>query len=123
MVQLRAGKRCEYCGLPDNTDVAFHVDHITAQKHGGSDKAENLAYACSHCNLFKGSDLTSLDPSTTTIVALHNPRTDDWDSNFQLIDGTIFGLTPCGRATVELLRFNDDLRVELRRELIRNGTW
>ena len=50
-VPQRAGRRCEYCRLPDSAmDPAdFHVEHIIARKHGGSDNEDNLAWACTFC--------------------------------------------------------------------------
>jgi 5-methylcytosine-specific restriction endonuclease McrA len=41
-VRQRAGRRCEYCHLPDSAmePEDFHVEHIIARKHGGSDEAE-----------------------------------------------------------------------------------
>ena len=29
---------------------AYHVGHIVARQHGGTDESENLALACYHCN-------------------------------------------------------------------------
>jgi hypothetical protein len=32
----RAGRRCEYCQLPDNVvSTPFQVDHVIAEKHEG----------------------------------------------------------------------------------------
>jgi hypothetical protein len=32
LVRQRAGKRCEYCRLPQHVDEAkFHIEHIVAQ--------------------------------------------------------------------------------------------
>jgi hypothetical protein len=64
----RAGNRCEYCRLP--AEVAFYpheVDHVIAEKHGGTNNIDNLAFACWRCNRHKGSDLTSFDPETALI--------------------------------------------------------
>ena len=59
-VRDRAERRCEYCGISEECDLVlpFHVEHIRARKHGGGDEAENLALACHHCNLCKGSNLS-----------------------------------------------------------------
>ena len=42
-VRERAGSRCEYCHLPDFAASVslFHVEHILAKQHGGSDDADN----------------------------------------------------------------------------------
>lgn len=64
-VRQRAGCRCEYCRLPDFalSPEDFHVEHIIARKHGGRDEEENFAWACIFCNLYKGPNLTSYDPT------------------------------------------------------------
>ncbi len=52
-VRQRANGRCEYCMLPEEaSEVAFHVEHIRAKQHGGSDDLSNLALACDRCNFF-----------------------------------------------------------------------
>src|SRR5437016_3905081 len=40
--------------------VRFHVEHIVARQHGGSDTVENLALACPECNRHKGTNLTGI---------------------------------------------------------------
>ena len=47
-VRERADHRCEYCFLPQDAEpfFAYHVEHIVARQHGGSDDNENLALAC-----------------------------------------------------------------------------
>ena len=119
----RAGRRCEYCHLPEDASWAFHeVDHVIARKHGGKTDLDNLAYACLDCNHHKGTDLTSLDPQTSKITQLFNPRTQKWDDHFQLNeDGIITPLTAEGRTTAALLKFNDLLRVQIRADLITTG--
>ncbi|WP_082674199.1 HNH endonuclease [Thiohalocapsa sp. ML1] len=43
-VHQRAAGRCEYCGMPEPLSFAPHqIDHIIAEKHGGSTDPENLA--------------------------------------------------------------------------------
>jgi hypothetical protein len=38
---------CEYCRLHEADDgFSFHVEHIVARKHGGTDDLDNLAFAC-----------------------------------------------------------------------------
>ena len=41
---------------------AFHLDHIVARQHGGTDEQKNLAWSCQECNLLKGTDLSAVDP-------------------------------------------------------------
>ena len=121
----RAGKRCEYCQSPDNPELnayAHEVDHVTARKHGGPTIAENLAYACFDCNRRKGTDLSSIDPRTGKVVQLFNPRIHQWSTHFRLLpERTITSRTAAGRATMQLLHFNDPLRVQFRAALIKAG--
>lgn len=122
-VVRRAQERCEYCQLPEEVAWAsYEIDHIIAEKHGGKTEMDNLAYACVSCNSHKGSDLTSIDPQTGEVTRLFNPRTQTWDKHFRLdTQGTLTGLTPEGRSTTRLLRFNDPIRVERRADLITAG--
>jgi hypothetical protein len=48
LVRQRAGDRCENCRLRQQHDRfhAFHVEHMVARQHRGSDDLENLACAC-----------------------------------------------------------------------------
>jgi 5-methylcytosine-specific restriction endonuclease McrA len=51
-VVLRAGNRCEYCGLSQvGQEAAFHVDHVVPRVAGGPTESENLALACVSCSL------------------------------------------------------------------------
>jgi HNH endonuclease len=120
LVRQRSGERCEYCDLPQSSFplVSFHVEHVVAKQHGGSDDLDNLCLSCHWCNLFKGPNLSSLVEGKLT--RLFNPRTDGWSEHFSAADGRILGLTEIGLATVNLLNMNDPDRVELRR-LISNG--
>ena len=119
MVRRRAGDRCEYCGI-EQEHVAFtpfHVEHIIPRQHGGDDDPSNLALACHHCNLHKGPNLTGIDPDTTEVVVLFDPRTDVWRDHFELQEVAIVGITAKGRATVRVLAMNSVARLELRSEL------
>lgn len=118
----RAQGRCEYCHKPDDPRLnpyPHEVDHVIAAKHGGATEIQNLAYACFQCNRFKGTDLTSLDPENGDLTPLFHPRNHTWDENFRLApSGAIIPLTPVGRTTTRLMRFNDPLRVQQRADLI-----
>jgi hypothetical protein len=121
-VAERANRRCEYCGVPEDTVVAPHEpDHIIGEQHGGATHLDSLAFACFRCNRFKGPNIATLDPQTGELAPLFNPRTSKWSEHFRLNDATIEPLTPCGRGTVLLLRLNDEQRISLRAELIRQG--
>jgi 5-methylcytosine-specific restriction endonuclease McrA len=121
-VRRRAVNRCEYCLLPQEySELTHHVEHIVAKQHGGSDAVENLALACHRCNLRKGPNLTGIDPLTNHVEALFDPRRDDWASHFALRTVHVEGITPVGRATVNLLAINDPRRLELRGEILMRG--
>ena len=123
LVRARAGRRCEYCHMPDFAlDPAdFHVEHILARQHGGTDEPGNLAWACAFCNLYKGPNLTSLDPDTGELVPLFHPRRDSWDEQFALVGSRIEGKTPKGRTTAWLLQMNSPSYLALRASLIAEG--
>ena len=120
VVCQRAEDRCEYCRLPAAADEwPFHVDHIIAAIHGGDAQLSNLCWSCTQCNLHKGSNIVSIDPTTGKQVNLFSPREDIWHEHFSLApDGRISGLTPTGRATTRLLDMNGSPQLDLRRELI-----
>lgn len=121
-VRERADARCEYCRLPQHAvDLTFHVEHIIARQHGGSDDPANLCLACDRCNLNKGPNLTSIDPESGAVVPLYHPRRDAWSDHFEIVDADILGRTAVGRATVRLLQMNTARRRELRLRLIVRG--
>src|SRR5688572_11901366 len=119
LVRGRAGNRCEYCRLPQSAlpFATFHVEHIVARQHGGSDDADNLALSCDRCNAFKGTNLTSIDPGTQAVVELFNPRKHAWPDHFRQAGFEIEGLSDIGRVTVRLLNMNARRRVQLREAL------
>jgi len=115
LVRQRADGRCEYCDLRQEQEpLTFHVEHILPRQHGGMDAAENLALACHHCNLHKGTNLSSLDPQTGELTRLFHPRLDDWNEHFTRRGGEIIGFSAIGRTTVILLKMNEDGRLQLR---------
>lgn len=115
----RAAGGCEYCKLPAAAIMraGFQMEHIRARQHGGPTELDNLAWACRHCNLYKGPNQSAYDPETNQLVRLFHPRTDRWSDHFRWQESVVVGITPIGRATVQLLEMNDPLRVELRRVL------
>src|SRR5690606_6943772 len=115
-VRAKAGDCCEYCRLSQSGSFArFHVDHIIALKHGGTDADDNLCLACPDCNAHKGENVAALDPLTHDATKLYNPRQQKWDNHFRInSNATLTGLTPVGRATIRVLRINDEERVKHR---------
>jgi len=122
-VRQRAGNRCEYCRLHQRHDRfhPFHIEHIIARQHRGSDEPNNLALACHQCNLHKGTNLSSFDPDTNEIVRLFHPRRDRWADHFKLDGPLVVGITAAGRTTAWLLQMNSDERLEWRRVLLALG--
>jgi hypothetical protein len=121
-VAERAGQRCEYCLFPQEAAfLAFEVEHIIAEKHGGKTHPDNLALACPYCNRFKGSDLGSIDPQTGRLTPFFNPRAQKWHEHFQFKGDRILPLTPEGRVTVAIMQFNHPDRILERRRLRQAG--
>jgi hypothetical protein len=122
-VLRRAGHRCEYCRLHEDDDplFTFHVEHIVAKQHGGTDAPNNLALACHQDNLRKGPNLSGIDPVSKGIVRLFNPRRHKWARHFRWDGATLVGRTAIGRATVAVLGMNLSHRIVLRQELMAAG--
>lgn len=111
----RAGYRCEYCRLHQDHAVKRHEpDHIMPRKHGGGESDDNLAWACFHCNRFKGSEVGAVDSETGQLVPLFNPRRQTWSDHFTLNGASIEPLTAVGRVTALVLQLNRPARVETR---------
>jgi len=117
-VRERAGHRCEYCRLhEDDADfLAFHVEHIIARQHGGTDDPEHLAYSCSECNWAKGPNLSGLLGGK--VYQLFNPRRQKWTRHFYWDHTSLVGKTKVGVVTVQVLNINDASRVMLRENLL-----
>ena len=124
-VRMRGRQRCEYCRLHESDQplLSFHIEHIVARKHHGSDDPDNLAWACLECNAGKSSNLSGRDFVTRRVVVLFNPRRQRWSRHFAWDGPQLAGLTPCGRATVDVLNINAPHRIDLRRLLIAAGVF
>ena len=123
LVRRRAGNVCEYCRLPQASSriIRFHIEHIIARQHGGESEPDNLALACSCCNFHKGPNIAAIDPDSGQLVPLFHPRQHGWSEHFAWDGTVVVGLTPIGRATVELLAMNSWERVEVRENLLSLG--
>ena len=124
-MRQRANSRCEYCGKPEGISVyPHHLEHIISKKHSGSSDLKNLAWACFHCNVCKGTDIASYDAETGELSPLFNPRTQSWTEHFELLtDGRIIGKSPVGRVTVTLLQMNHPEEQILRRQMLSVALW
>jgi hypothetical protein len=118
----RARAACECCHMPQHLDRAkFEVEHIIPEKHDGLTVLGNLALACFFCNRYKGPNLSGIDQESGLIVTLFDPRRDLWTEHFVCEGALLKGQTPCGRATIAVLRINDAPRVAHRDLLIASG--
>jgi hypothetical protein len=105
--------------MPQELDIQpFQIDHVRAQKHGGLTEFGNLALSCLPCNSYKGPNVAGYDPESGEIVALFNPRTDQWARHFAWDGPTLIGKTSMARVTIAVLRINAPERVEHRRLLL-----
>lgn len=120
-VRERAGRRCEYCRLhEDDADfLAFHVEHVIAKQHGGTDDPDSLCYACSECNWAKGPNLSGLLDGK--LYPLFNPRRQKWSRHFYWDHTSLVGKTKTGIVTIQVLNINDASRVMLRENLLFEG--
>lgn len=125
LIRKRAGDRCEYCQQPSASPIGLtarlQIEHIIARQHRGKTEAENLALACIRCNLFKGPNLTGIDPETEKTVRLFHPRQDSWSEHFRFEGPYVVGLTPIGRTTVVTLNMNEPARLDRRERLMNAG--
>jgi HNH endonuclease len=72
-IRQRAQYLCEFCHANEQWQyVKFTVDHIVPLSLGGSDRPENLALACFHCNRRKTNRLAAMDLQSATEVPLFN---------------------------------------------------
>ena len=83
-VRDRAGGRCEYCRFHEHHLPLwpFHLEHILAEQHGGTDELANLAWSCQRCNLRKDTNMSGIDPDSSHAVHLFHPRADSWRDHF-----------------------------------------
>lgn len=120
-VRERASGRCEYCGLHEQDDdfLSFHVEHVIARQHGGTDDPDMLCWACAECNWAKGPNLAGIYEGK--LYPLFNPRTQDWRRHFRWEHTILVGKTRSGIVTVQVLNINDPARVMLRENLLFEG--
>jgi hypothetical protein len=120
-VRERAGGRCEYCQLheDDADSLSFHVEHIIAKQHGGSDVPETLCFAGAECNWAKGPNLSGLLGGE--LYPQFNARKQNWKRHFRWEHTTLVGKTMCGKVTVQVLNINEQSRVMLRENLLFEG--
>lgn len=103
--------------------MRFQADHIVPQQHGGPTLLGNLAWSCLRCNKHKGPNLSGIDSLTGQMVRLFHPRQDLWREHFAWEGPRLVGLTPVGRATVNVFQFNQPDAVLVREALMAEGVY
>jgi len=106
--------RCGYCGVAETfVGGELEVDHFHPTSAGGSDELDNLVYACTACNRFKG-DYRSADAPEG--LRLLHPRRDEASAHIpEMAQGRLIGMTPRGWFHIQRLHLNRPQLVELRR--------
>lgn len=120
VIAERACDCCEYClSQAYFSTQSFSVEHISPYVKGGKTEPDNLALSCQGCNNHKHIRTDGIDPISGGIVPLYHPRQQKWSDHFIWNNdySLIIGLTPTGRATIEILRLNRNGLINLRRLL------
>ena len=120
VVTERALECCEYCLSQLRFSMqSFSIEHILPIDKGGNSELENLALSCQGCNNYKYNKTEGFDPGSRKNVPLYHPRKQKWNDHFVWNEDCtqIIGITPTGRATVNLLNLNREGVVNLRQIL------
>jgi hypothetical protein len=124
-VRERAQDRCEYFLQPAHFPVRLlaehQIEHIVARQHRGKSESANRALACIRCNLFKGPNLSGVDPISGETTRLFHPREDTWLEHFRWEGPFIIGASAIGRTTVVTLNMNEEARINRREQLMKVG--
>ena len=110
--------RCCYCLLPQEIlSNLLEIEHIFPIGQGGTDEEQNLCLSCRGCNGHKSTKISGLDTETNKTIRLFNPRKQIWSEHFEFAENfsKIIGKTPCGRATVGVLKINREQAVNARK--------
>ena len=123
-VMMQARHRCGYClTREDITGQSMEIDHIIPQSLGGSDDEDNLWSSCTLCNKHKSNRVNAIDPQTSKMVRLFDPRHQEWHQHFAWTTqgDRILGQTAIGRATVVTLKLNRPSLVRARQRWVEAG--
>jgi len=106
--------QCGYYGITETlAGGKLEIDHYCPTRHGGLDTVDNLIYACTTCNRFKGDYWPEEDAPQN--FRLLRPLVDDLDEYIsETVDGHLIGLTPRGWFHINWLHLNRPQLVELR---------
>jgi hypothetical protein len=113
-VRAAFGGRCGYCNVSETSvGGALEIDHFHPLAAGGSDELENLIYACTACNRFKGDYAPPYDAPES--LRLLRPQRDDMGAHIaETAHGRLLGITPRGWFHIQRLHLNRAQLVELR---------
>ena len=122
-VRMRAGRRCEYCHLPEDYApfTPLHIEHVIAKQHGGTD-----------ARFQPGLGLPSLQPAQGPQPDRHRPADAEGREALPSAAAPVvltFRVgwpaagrgTTIGRATIAVLQMNDPDAVKDRDALILEG--
>ena len=106
--------RCGYCGVSETfVGGALEIDHVHPLAAGGSDEIENLVYACTACNRFKG-DYAPASDAPEALRLLH-PQHDDMGVHItETTHGRLLRLTARGWFHIQRLHLNRAQLVDMR---------
>ncbi|WP_437808136.1 HNH endonuclease [Sorangium sp. So ce1078] len=91
----------------------LEIDHFHPLAAGGSDDIENLVYACTACNRFKGDYAPAHDAPES--LRLLRPQRDDFGAHVEeTVHGRLIGLTPRGWFHIQRLHLNRPQLIERR---------
>lgn len=115
--EMRAAVRVAFsgqCGVFETSAGAeLEIDHFYPSAAGGSDEIENLVYACTACNRFKGDYAPDRDAPES--LRLLHPRVDGATVHIaQAMNGRLLGLTSRGWFHIQRLHLNRAQLVERR---------
>jgi HNH endonuclease len=108
------GGRCGYCGVSETAvGNELEIDHFHPLVAGGSDEEENLVYACTACNRFKG-DYTPA-PGAPESLRLFHPKRDNLEGHIvETAQARLSGITARGWFHIQRLHLNRNQLVEMR---------
>jgi hypothetical protein len=115
-VRERYDHRCGYCTVSEiDAGGELTVDHYHPLSAGGGESDDNLVYACSRCNLFKG-DFWPGDQDHERGHRVLHPLRDEVSVHLALNEqtGRMEALTETGRFHIALLQLNRPQLVALR---------
>jgi HNH endonuclease len=116
-VRAAFGRRCGYCGVSETSaGGGLEIDHFHPVAAGGSDELDNLVYACTACNRFKGDYAPA--PDAPESLRLLRPQCDDLGAHVaETAQGRLLGVTPRGWFHIQRLHLNRSQLIEMRRLL------